>query len=398
METCEGPCDLRAIEGRYANYASSDTPAATYKRGQTVRMKYARNNHPPGGFIRLTLVSPDKMMSKAEHKKNAFYYTCWGANPVAAAAGEMDKDQFGFGLIGSDGEQHDHAKGYYVMDVKIPTVVPDGKYVLGWVWYGGTGGTLQGNFQQEPMPYGYFSDYWSCSFVEIQGGAALTSRHTPVFNNDMSQFSTEGCMSANDAPGVCSYEPCKVTGKYQSPRPFKDGAVPDDLTPENFGGVSPAGEEPALAATPTPMPEETAAATPAPVSEELPAATPMPVAEETTAPTPTADGSAETPAESPMDMSVPEYSAGPRSGEVTDASDVPADMMVLGKRACRCLVAGERCWRRLAQFTNGYCMAGFSRDEQQDECRQACCAYCKQGSRKKRWLCEKEEVMGLCGM
>lgn len=167
-------------------------------------MKYQRNNHGPGGFIRLTLVSPEKMMDKSEHEKNAFYYTCWGANPTEAGADELDRDQFGFTFIGSDGEQHGHAKGYYTMDVTIPPVIADGKYVLGWVWYGGMGGEIQGNFPQEPVTYGYFGDYWSCSYIDIQGGVELQSSYTPVFTNDMTQFSELGCMSANNAPAVCS--------------------------------------------------------------------------------------------------------------------------------------------------------------------------------------------------
>lgn len=236
VETCAGPCDLRAIEGGFANYDSPDKPAAVYARGQTVRMKYQRNNHGPGGFIRLTLVSPDKMMDKSEHAKNAFYYTCWGANPAKAKPNELDRDRFGFSMIGSDGEQHDHAKGYYVMDVKIPPVVPDGKYVLGWVWYGGGGGLSEGNFQQEPTGGGYFGDYWSCSFIEIRGGQKLRNSYTPVFHNDMKKFSKEGCMSANNAPGICSYEPCYVTSYYQKPAPFADGTAPEALTPDHFAG------------------------------------------------------------------------------------------------------------------------------------------------------------------
>lgn len=232
---------MRAINGGFANFASPDNPARVYKRGQVVTIKYQRNNHGPGGFLRLTLVEPKHMMNKAMHAKNAFYYSCWGANPVPAKSTELGRDKYGFSFIGSDGEQHNHAKGYYVTNVKIPPVVPDGSYVLGWIWHGGIGDSVQGNAPQEPKPYGYFGDYHSCSYVQIKGGVALQRSYTPVFNNDMKQYSNEGCMSANDAPGVCVFEPCRVTGRYQKPRPFKDGKKPAPLTPENFGGKSPSG-------------------------------------------------------------------------------------------------------------------------------------------------------------
>ncbi|KAI0560108.1 hypothetical protein FGB62_125g09 [Gracilaria domingensis] len=176
-------------------------------------------------------------MSKAAHKRNAFHYSCWGAKPVRAASNELEKDKFGFTLVGSDGEQHSSPKGYYAAEVTIPTCVPDGDYVMGWVWYGGTGGSIEGNDPQEPVPWGYFGDYWSCSFVRIEGGAALASSCDPVFVNDMGQFSEEGCMSANDEPGICASEPCKVDGTYQKPKSFKNGNRPEPLTPENFGGV-----------------------------------------------------------------------------------------------------------------------------------------------------------------
>lgn len=225
---------MRGIESGNVNFDSPDNPAAVYSRGQSVRMKYQRNNHGPGGFIRLTLVSPEKMMDKSEHEKNAFHYSCWGAHPTTATPDELGTDQYGFGLIGIDGEQHNQGPGYYTTDVTIPTVVPDGKYVLGWSWFGGIGSPIYSTEPQEPTTYGYFADYWSCSFVEIRGGDELQSFYTPVFNNDMSQFSDEGCMAANDEPGVCVYEPCLELGSYQKPRQFKDGNSPADLTPGNF--------------------------------------------------------------------------------------------------------------------------------------------------------------------
>lgn len=102
----------------------------------------------------------------------------------------------------------------------------DGDYLLGWVWFGGTGTPVKSNRPQKPWDYGFFSDYWSCSFVRIKGGAPLRKTCSPTFNNDMKQFSKQGCMAGNDSPGICTYEPCRTTGKYQKPRPFKSGKPP----------------------------------------------------------------------------------------------------------------------------------------------------------------------------
>lgn len=352
VDDCPGPCDLRAIEGGYSNFDSPENPAAVYRRGQRVRMKYSRNNHGPGGFIRMTLVNPDKMMDKKEHEKNAFYYTCWGANPTAAGADEMGEDQYGFDLIGTDGEQHDQPKGYYTMDVTIPPVVPDGKYVLGWAWFGGTSGSVKSNSPQEPAPYGYFSDYWSCSFVEISGGDDLVKSFTPVFNND-NRFSDEGCMAANDHLGVCVYEPCEATGEYQKPRPFKNGDVPADLTPENFGGSADGAVDPPMTGEETPGP-------------------PM---EETSPP--------------PMDAT-----PAPETGD----RNLDEEVMLIKKRSCRCLAAGDRCWRMLAQLTDDYCVMKTAAEDQPAICRDSCCDYCASGLRRTRWLCEKDEIKAICGM
>lgn len=173
------------------------------------------------------------MMDKEKHSANAFYYSCWGANPVVAQPDDFGTDEYGFSYVGNDGEQHDFEVGYYATEVEIPKCVPDGYYVFGWAWYGGTSGTTSGNFQEEPKPYGNFGDYWSCSFVRILGGGPVESSCDPIFDNDMSTYSSIGCMASADRPGVCAVEPCYRAGKYRKPQHFKWGS-PLPLTPENF--------------------------------------------------------------------------------------------------------------------------------------------------------------------
>lgn len=99
------------------------------------------------------------------------------------------------------------------------------------------GGKVESNEVHEPTPYGYFANYWSCAFVRVEGGAPLAASYSPLFVNDMSQFSEDGCMAANDALGICSVEPCAgVIGEYQVPKQFKDGNKPDALISKLFGG------------------------------------------------------------------------------------------------------------------------------------------------------------------
>jgi len=87
-----------------------------------------------------------------------------------------------------------------------------------------------GNVPQEPRDQSYFGDYWSCSFVEIRGGATVKKEYTPVFSNGMEQFSKEGCMAFNNKPGVCVKEPCVgKKAQYQKPEEFL--GTPKPLVP-----------------------------------------------------------------------------------------------------------------------------------------------------------------------
>lgn len=219
-----------------------------------VTIKYQRNNHGPGGFVRHTLVPLAKMMDKEAHARNAFHWGCWGANAAVAKKNELGRDKWGFSLVGGDGKLHNGKIGYYYNNVTIPPVVPDGVYVLGWVWYGGMGGSMKQNTLEKPHPVGLFADYWSCSFVEIKGGVPLKSLYKPMFVNDLKAVWKEGCNAANDAPGMCTYEPCVVPGRQQKPREFKNGKSPGPLTPEDFRTSSPDARAGRRFTMPTPVP------------------------------------------------------------------------------------------------------------------------------------------------
>ncbi len=268
---CRGPCNLERLEQNppYANYypekvgsktyVGGGKPAAVYRRGQRVKIKYARNNHTPGGFNRFTLVKPDDMMNRAAHDKNAFWHSCWGAEFEEATPADkvMNNHNKYFNLVGNDGDDHNLAIGYYTVNIVIPKCIPDGKYILGKTWYGGTGDTAQTNDPDEPGQYSYFGDYWSCAFVEIKGGDMENSCDV-VFNAD-SKFSSDKCFASVDrlaSPECkatsqnpqsftetcqCMVEPCMKNGQaqkgsYMVPFKFKDGKKPAPLTPRNWGG------------------------------------------------------------------------------------------------------------------------------------------------------------------
>jgi len=132
---CGGPCRIERLQPspHKINYFPPNKPAAVWKRGQKVTVKYARNNHAPGGFVRLTLVPVENMMDKKIHTRNAFHFSCWGAHPKQASSNEKTRDKWGFSLVGSDGREKGVAAGYYTELITIPDVVPDGEYIFGWV-------------------------------------------------------------------------------------------------------------------------------------------------------------------------------------------------------------------------------------------------------------------------
>lgn len=334
VDHCPGPCDLSYINDNLANFDSASNPAATYARGQKVIIKYSRNNHGPGGMIRFTLVPVAEMMDPDAHSRNAFHYTCWGANPVVANPKETEFDRFGFSVAGVDGLQHDQPKAYYKTEIVIPMVVGDGDYILGWLWFGGTGSTIKSNKPQKPSTHGYFSDYHSCSFVRIENGPTA-KRHVPTFNNDMSQFSEQGCMSMNDAPGICVWEPCLVEGRYQKPAVFKNGNPPA-LTPAHFSGD--------VSTTPT----------------------------------------------TPTDGETPNKPRAPNGGRRKD--------MDKQKMSCRCLGLGAVCSRGIASQAHEACRTSLPAVDQHWKCKESCCGFCSKvrSKRMQRDFCSSENVRTVC--
>jgi hypothetical protein len=209
-ENCYGPC------GTEQYFFDPNRQATTFSRGQTVSMQWGKNNH-FNGFVRFTLVPKSQRMDFGSHDRFAFRYACWEAGSTACSPGEF----CGTDLQGIK----------YTANVQIPAVYPDGDYVLGWSWYGGTR-----YFSSDEMsrfgissPGGHrseYGDYFSCANIRIQGGAPVESSYTPVFETGQADRAGT-CSSAVSALGVCPVEPCSP----QYP------AV--DMVPEPFNGKSP---------------------------------------------------------------------------------------------------------------------------------------------------------------
>ncbi|KAK1861683.1 hypothetical protein I4F81_004264 [Pyropia yezoensis] len=84
---------------------------------------------------------------------------------------------------------------------------PDGEYVLGYAWYGGS-------FQQ--------GDYYSCARVRVKGGAPLRQSYTAILEHARNGK----CDSTANKLGICRREPCR--GRRRTP-----------MKPAEFNGSPP---------------------------------------------------------------------------------------------------------------------------------------------------------------
>ncbi|OSX73612.1 hypothetical protein BU14_0333s0001 [Porphyra umbilicalis] len=128
-------------------------PSATWRRGETVQVTWSRNNHPPVGFVRLALVPTPVGLSVAAHARYSFWWGCWGSGQVGCGDNKRLCDD-------------DRSSKVFRRSVRVPTSIPDGVYVLGFVWYGGA---LRNSEYLSIRPY------WSCAYVRVRGGPGPTA-------------------------------------------------------------------------------------------------------------------------------------------------------------------------------------------------------------------------------
>lgn len=100
-------------------------PVTTWARGETVPLRWFRNNH-EGGFVRWSLVPVDRSGDQAAHDAAAFAYGCYTVNRYKCTPAEKVRHCGG-----------DNTGSGARYEARVPTNVPDGEYVLGWTWYGG---------------------------------------------------------------------------------------------------------------------------------------------------------------------------------------------------------------------------------------------------------------------
>jgi len=196
---CPGPCEnMGAID---------NSVTATWQRGQTVEVRWSKNNH-RGGFVRWTIVRKEDMMNRQSHADLAFAYSCWDSQQVGC------QNDFECGT--------DQQKVAFKEFIRVPPIYPDGEYILGWAWFGGDGD---------------LADYHSCANIRIQGGP-LENAYTPV---------TARCDSKTDTVGDCAVEPCyrgglvnRLPKKFAGGNPpaisFGAGGNPPPPPPPNNGG------------------------------------------------------------------------------------------------------------------------------------------------------------------
>lgn len=297
----------------------------------------------------------------------------------------------------------------------IPPVIPNGMYLLGWVWFVGTSGSITTNDPQVPKKYSYFSDYWSCSFIKIEGGVPLEQLYTPVFDNDC-QFDpnaesaegmVDGCMVANDRPGICISESCQnVESFYCKPAAYKNGP-PKPLTPAEFGGSiaqrrapppAPATEEPVATADPTPETAKSEASKPTkPMEKEYVKPevikSPKPMnrrksrtktkAPEPTKPTEPMRTKAANPSKAPKRT----RAANPTIAVKPTATTMPKAARKKAFFSCMCLRShryGSFCGKKYAMYSSE-CTPYAHGYKQTSDCNKSCCSVCKYGRGRLCW-------------
>lgn len=209
---CSGPCPPIWTTGNGKARNTPSNPSALWKRGEVVNIEWHRNNH-EGGYYRRSLVPVKHMFDAAWHKRMAFEWGCWTQNRFFCGK----KDECG---TDKDGFAYRNA-------MKVPTVYPDGDYVFAMVWFGGL------HWRRQKA---LFSDYYTCAYVRIEGGA-LEKSHTPDFivGTNHREVAPGTCRSTSAFAGECGGEPCDSNKPVEDvPGVFRNGNTPPDVLLEDL--------------------------------------------------------------------------------------------------------------------------------------------------------------------
>jgi len=197
---CPGPCE----DGRGFD---AGTPNR-FQRGQQISVSWLRNGHGLGGAVRWSIVNVDKndYNNKNTFNERAFHVECFVQRLVDCG-----------GPCGTDDKR-------YESTLRIPTSLPDGRYRLQWIWFGGP----------DPSPNGNFGDYYNCADLYISGGQ---------FEDSYRVANMPTCYTISTRVGECAQEPCR-TGEPASHKRINE--IPDgkslgsNLWGGNGGGGGPA--------------------------------------------------------------------------------------------------------------------------------------------------------------
>jgi len=174
--SCMGPCDAPLSSKKVTIQAS---------RGQSITVKWPRNNH-AGGFIRFAWAPTSQSDSHAAFDNNVQQINCH-------EVGGCRPDDLS-NPNGGDSGAGDGSFQPCQSTISVPSHLTDGEWTLQWAWFGGA-----------------FSlgDYFSCVDYRISGGA-LSVATTPVFiGGDFTYPNQQKCKFFNtNQLHKCTSEPC----------------------------------------------------------------------------------------------------------------------------------------------------------------------------------------------
>lgn len=180
---CPGPCPNRLFRPGQ----KGTKPSTTVRRGDLLPVHIAKNNH-AGGFNRWSLVRVEDINNRIAHEKGAFLWSCADSNVTHCNQNNRKRNC-----------RVDKNNEFYKKRIRIPTIYPDGNYVLGWAWYGGAN-----RFAEK----GAFGDYYDCAYLRIEGGTNET-KWRKKFDPAGSLFGKHGlCRATTNQLGVCWRQKC----------------------------------------------------------------------------------------------------------------------------------------------------------------------------------------------
>ncbi|RKP19334.1 hypothetical protein ROZALSC1DRAFT_29060 [Rozella allomycis CSF55] len=206
--SCFGPCDSpNPLPSTHPYYI----PPATYQRGSSMVVEWARQNH-TGGFVRLSIVPQSSSNNRSAF--DASVLLGLGIFIYFLDSSDAEHD-YAFDDVLETGKQIKFCK----TSLKIPDTLPDGPATLQWVFFGG---------------HLMLGDYYSCTDINISGGIEYKSNRNqstmqmPSFQGGDNTYPGQSkCKYYNtNEIGRCKYEPCQSgTGFYGNAFPQQGDVV-----------------------------------------------------------------------------------------------------------------------------------------------------------------------------